>query len=535
MPTLSSWRCTPSWAAAAGMCSCVRVCVCASARLTRGLSHRTGMLLQVGTAEQTQQLRNAGAGAASLAAGQVSIERSVAAMLRVQNREEVRLTVISDRSSVALLAVRIRFKEQYLSRGDMLRLAMQLNGACVHEGKRIALLGMRVSTHDLMDAKGASVLSGVITEQTRMTFSSTSAQLVILIDVSREMWDWDHSGDVMWEVVVNGFLATYGTRLRERDSNHEVTVIMHWRCSAAGEDSTHAALGETSTVEDVYRVIVSGMPSTEWAALLHVLRQAFLRFPSTIAVPERLTVSRRSCFLEAVNLALDMLGRPNVDRSLERTGRMLVAVSAGVGAYDCSESLAKITKLRFRVEGINCALACMAPPPPHMTPLLCFPPEGAHITGVCDPSKWVGDWTYAFPLWLRVAYYMDRRLRPFVDQQTTRARFALPGWDAAEWVRQERGSNGLDWDVCSLLRAQLPRSPLPRDRGGFRKGASIRELCEQYDRTVRARLEEAMKKVQVEDLRGVRVRDQRLSSAEESAHGQTRAGGALLPHSPFHG
>lgn len=48
---------------------------------------------------------------------------------------------------------------------------------------------------------------GVITEDTKIVFRSSTSMVYLFIQMSSEMWDFDIHGDLYFEKAVNGFLA----------------------------------------------------------------------------------------------------------------------------------------------------------------------------------------------------------------------------------------------------------------------------------------------------------------------------------------
>lgn len=58
-----------------------------------------------------------------------------------------------------------------------------------------------------MWSQGDRVACGVITEDTKIVFRSSTSMVYLFIQMSSEMWDFDIHGDLYFEKAVNGFLA----------------------------------------------------------------------------------------------------------------------------------------------------------------------------------------------------------------------------------------------------------------------------------------------------------------------------------------
>jgi len=58
-----------------------------------------------------------------------------------------------------------------------------------------------------MWGQGERVACGVITEDTKIVFRSSTSQVYLFLQMSSEMWDFDIYGDLYFEKAVNGFLS----------------------------------------------------------------------------------------------------------------------------------------------------------------------------------------------------------------------------------------------------------------------------------------------------------------------------------------
>ncbi len=64
---------------------------------------------------------------------------------------------------------------------------------------------IQAQVRELLHA-GQMVASGVITESTKLVFRSRSARFVVLLQMSREMWEFAQDGHLYFEKAVSGFL-----------------------------------------------------------------------------------------------------------------------------------------------------------------------------------------------------------------------------------------------------------------------------------------------------------------------------------------
>lgn len=82
-----------------------------------------------------------------------------------------------------------------------------------------------------MWGQGERVACGVITEDTKIVFRSSTSQVYLFLQMSSEMWDFDIYGDLYFEKAVNGFLSELFAKWKRHGSNHEVTI--GWNKSVA--------------------------------------------------------------------------------------------------------------------------------------------------------------------------------------------------------------------------------------------------------------------------------------------------------------
>ena len=77
-----------------------------------------------------------------------------------------------------------------------------------------------------MWGQGERVSCGVITEDTKIVFRSSTSQVYLFLQMSSEMWDFDIYGDLYFEKAVNGFLSELFAKWKRHGSNHEVRILL---------------------------------------------------------------------------------------------------------------------------------------------------------------------------------------------------------------------------------------------------------------------------------------------------------------------
>lgn len=190
---------------------------------------------------------------------QVSIRSDIASSMG-WNRQTVLVYHFRDRKEVeklfGLAHVEFSFREQFASRSGMWRFRNALEGSTLYFSQSLNAAGYRMNVRDLggitvsshpvgtgtdndsstettAAATAASllspVLSGIVTENTRFTFRSRSSRMVLLIQMSREMWTFDNDGLIRFEKLVNHFLRTLFHRWMTYGTSHAVTIILFTR------------------------------------------------------------------------------------------------------------------------------------------------------------------------------------------------------------------------------------------------------------------------------------------------------------------
>lgn len=160
----------------------------------------------------------------------ISVENTIASVFNLKNYSTVCMKVITDPMTVGLDSVEITFKDQYMGRSEMWRVKNWLTNTCVYFSKKIEFCEgtVRCQVYEMW-SKGNRVASGVVTENTKIVFRSSTSNLYVFIQMSCEMWEFDIHGDLYFEKAINGFLADLFQKWKKLVSNHDVTIVMFSR------------------------------------------------------------------------------------------------------------------------------------------------------------------------------------------------------------------------------------------------------------------------------------------------------------------
>ena len=117
----------------------------------------------------------------------VYIERSIADSFQLSNFKSLIVAKV-DPDNVALDSVELLFKEQYLGRSEMWRLKQSLCDSVVFLNKKINFSkdAIRCTVNEMWGS-GEQVACGVVNQDTKVVFRSTSAMIYIFVQVERKI------------------------------------------------------------------------------------------------------------------------------------------------------------------------------------------------------------------------------------------------------------------------------------------------------------------------------------------------------------
>ncbi|EAQ88007.1 hypothetical protein CHGG_04626 [Chaetomium globosum CBS 148.51] len=349
---------------------------------------------------------------ARYASVEVYVAKHVADAFAMRKGTQVTLTPI-DENNPALEAshVELCFKDQYLSRADMWRMAVgELAERTVYKGQMVLFMGTVKAQVTAVYVDGRKAQSAFFGRHTKPVFRSESARYVLFIQMAREMWDFDQdgSGEIMFNKVVNGFLPALFKKWAAMKVKHLVTIVLFARVEYDTGISTELASAsahhgyytgvqaseDQRPYKDFYRVVVSEMGSGEWTRILHQLKREFNYFRKDISTyhqkameptnsgedsgEQEVLLNRIKAeasraihgnFLEAINMASSLYAHDYIDRDLTRTGVSVVVISPSPGVFEVEYDALRRTTEALACNGIGIDLICIPNIPLHSVPL----------------------------------------------------------------------------------------------------------------------------------------------------------------------
>jgi len=245
--------------------------------------------------------------------------------------------------------------------------------------------------------------SGIITEQTKITFRSRSARLIWLVQMSAEMWEYSSpyerdKEESRCETYFDkwiAFLHRLFAQWKDLEVTHSLTIVFFSRTFLGTSPplmhlkrgSSSATSGTNTGTRDVYgrayedhfRIVIENTTCTDWDSLIVHLKEAFVKYPREVQWnlsagedARRPSSASQGNLLEAINVTLNLLQYHYLDRDLHRTGNSIVIVSAGNGVFEVGKGLAAITYERMMVNGIGSDMLSLGLPPLHTAPFFLY-------------------------------------------------------------------------------------------------------------------------------------------------------------------
>ena len=320
----------------------------------------------------------------------------------------------------------VTIKEQFISRGEMLFFQNSLLGSWVYQGQRLFEPSRGIQAHVREILHGDNLArSGIITDQTKITFRSRSARLIWLVQMSSEMWDYaspyerDSDHDGLCEVYFDrwiSFIYRLFAEWKELETTHSLTVVFFSRTFVGtGPSLLHTPQGWSGerdvygrAYEDHFKIVLENETRGDFENLVVRIKEAFVRYPSDVGwnlskgtEARRPSSASQGNVLEAINVALNLLQYHYFDRDLNRTGNSIVVVSAGNGVNEVDKGLASITYQRMMDNGIGSDMLSLALPPLHIAPFFLYVNEYQSVeAGGVDGS---GTY-YEVPHWMHLSF-----------------------------------------------------------------------------------------------------------------------------------
>ncbi|CAE7877212.1 unnamed protein product, partial [Symbiodinium sp. KB8] len=200
----------------------------------------------------------------------LSLDQHVAEKHGLRSRQ----TVVVRAADVAAFQAdfaEVSIRDQFISRAGVWRVLAQLAGRCVHVGQNLNVGGARVQVRSLRhylpgrgrDSDSAPLTSGIIHHRTKVALRSRSANIILALQRSREMWDYADDGELFVEKALSRFLATLTQRWNGDKVSHSVTVVVFSRTFFDYDVGLLQWLGLPQYREGVGEA-PSAEPSTSW-------------------------------------------------------------------------------------------------------------------------------------------------------------------------------------------------------------------------------------------------------------------------------
>lgn len=342
---------------------------------------------------------------------EISVSKQVADTFGLKHRSNVIISTADIEASTAS-HVELSFKDECLTRCDMWRLALsELSGKVVFKGQKILFMGC-IKVHVIsIYLNGRKAKSAYFSSSTVPIFRSSSAKYFLLIQMSKEMWEFDSegTGEIMFNKVISGFLPTLFKKWAALKSEHLVSIILFTRVEYGTDITTGLVsdvLGDTyftgiescgnkRPYKDFFRVVVYEMASGSWTTILYQLKREFNLFrrdismhhinfikSRSIATSEKSNVaSTGSHFeaqaslamygnvLEAIDLTCYHFTCEHTNQDLIKTGNSIVIITPCAGLFEVDHDILKLTSEMLVSNRISVDLVCLPRMPLHSAPL----------------------------------------------------------------------------------------------------------------------------------------------------------------------
>jgi DEP domain-containing protein 5 len=358
-------------------------------------------------------------------------------------------------SAVEADYVEMAFKDMFLDRADMWRLARSLRGKTIYVGKRVMFAGSIRNTvksiyvHSSLTGHGPSrnATSAWVSSRTRPIFRSESSRFLLMVQMAAELWEFEEDGELMYHKCVDGYLPQLFEKWRVTGARHLVTIVLFARVYKDKEDIMFDE--NAKPYDDYFKTVVDNSASSEWAETLLQLKREFLKIQKEILVQHRpaspgtdgsgssqnlekdvisgtLSSASQGNILEAISLASQQFANSYLDPDILRTGLSVIVITPGTGVFQVQRSMLERTTEDLMRLGVGIDLVCLGRMPLHSVPLFLYrepvPEEealssphpllrdrdsrGSRSTSFStDSNSLFSDWTYALPHWLDVSYW----------------------------------------------------------------------------------------------------------------------------------
>lgn len=341
---------------------------------------------------------------------QISLLSNLQKLLDIPPRSSVQVKLIPDIETVELDTVEVYLKDVNFPRDSQWSISSSMVGTCCYIDQRVSYLSNRIGFVKTIFKDGRKLFSGYIGPSTNVIFRSESAKLVFLVQLSREMWNFEENGEIMFHKLVNTLFPKIFKKWRTSNSHHSITIVLFSSVDLTMTPWISLGGGERpSQCKDYYRVVVDQVSVFSWDKIMANLRLEFANFKRDILLDlqdGKAEIRGEPCpsvkanLLEAINLSLSLVCDRFRNTDLRHTINHLVVVSPGTGLFDVDyDDMLSTSKKMFSLD-IALDIVCLSQPPLHTVPLFRY--RDVH-----------GKVCHCVPKWCDISFYSEPSVQSF--------------------------------------------------------------------------------------------------------------------------
>lgn len=329
---------------------------------------------------------------------QLSVNSSVLNSLSILPRSIVQIRKI-DLAQAKVDSIQLKFKGIYITRADIYKISKMITGQCVRVGQRVQWLGghVRLQVEGIYKG-GKRKYTGYVDKDTHIVYRSDSARVILLIQVSSEMFSFNETGEISLQKLLNSFIPESLRQWSASGAQHTVTIILFTSVSGSNRKSKLLPGELESKPQNFYRVAIDSAPIARWSDILTTLKNEFNTFLKDVLLNDKgeiigsLLPSSKGNVLEALKLTTTFSSNKFTDRDLCRTNQQVILATPSPGLFDVDEvEFYQLSRIILSVE-IGVELVCLTRPPLHQTPMFRAKTMG-------------GELKYYIPTWVNVSFW----------------------------------------------------------------------------------------------------------------------------------
>ncbi len=370
---------------------------------------------------------------------QISLIKAIADLFGIDKKARARVKKLASADPYAIKSVGISFRDAFFSRRDMglIERFLKTKKMILYENKAIdyAEQSFRIRSIKLRNPGQSHV--GIADANTKFRYYSRSCRAFWIIELSKELWEMDNDGHMLYERVVE-FIGQAFEQFRAHTAAHKITFLAAGRLFFPFYDFHHGAgidLDESGRLYTNFFHNILTVQSFKGPMLpvLSQLKRSIAEYPSRlnwthnrnphirspevpafgnfagIPLPQcELSDSKDFCLLEALNVCyneFNILGQ----QSLDLTGKQVLVISPGSGIYNVSPEMANNTKHRFTNLDCGVDLFAFGYPPMHIVPLFSYRAKD-------QPLEHRGARKCMYPHWISLCFIHRNLLDPPADE-----------------------------------------------------------------------------------------------------------------------